>query len=50
MADPVYGPSFETNRSAFAYGIRDEMPDGTLFKWYGRHVRDILLLLPKNIR
>lgn len=38
LVDPDYGQSFEPNRSAFAYGVRDEHPNGTLFDWLRAHV------------
>ncbi|KAA1465913.1 S-adenosyl-L-methionine-dependent methyltransferase [Dentipellis sp. KUC8613] len=37
LTDPVYGPSYDANRSAFSYGVKDELKDVALFTWYEHH-------------
>lgn len=38
LVDPSYGPSPESNRSAFSYGIQDVMPDATYFDFQRKSV------------
>lgn len=38
LSDPEYGQSDSVDKCAFAYGIKDEMPGGTLFSWLREHV------------
>ncbi|THH16261.1 hypothetical protein EW146_g4345 [Bondarzewia mesenterica] len=37
LIDPEYGASFDARRSSFAYGIKDDIPNGTMFDWLGDH-------------
>ncbi|KAI0693735.1 S-adenosyl-L-methionine-dependent methyltransferase [Cytidiella melzeri] len=37
LSDPEYGHLDSVDKCAFAYGIKDEMPGGTLFTWLGEH-------------
>ncbi len=38
LSDPEYGQSDSVDKCAFSYGIKDEMPGGTLFTWLREHV------------
>ena len=40
LSDPEYGQSDSVDKCAFSYGIKDEMPGGTLFTWLREHVRE----------
>ncbi|KAI0693727.1 S-adenosyl-L-methionine-dependent methyltransferase [Cytidiella melzeri] len=37
LSDPEYGHSNSVDKCAFAYGIKGEMPGGTLFTWLREH-------------
>ncbi|THH16200.1 hypothetical protein EW146_g4400 [Bondarzewia mesenterica] len=37
LVDPEYGHSYDSHRTAFGYGIREEMPNATLFQWLQHH-------------
>ncbi|KAA1472019.1 S-adenosyl-L-methionine-dependent methyltransferase [Dentipellis sp. KUC8613] len=37
LSDPEYGPSTDPKKSAFSWGIHDEMPDANTFQWYEKH-------------
>ncbi|KAI0044137.1 S-adenosyl-L-methionine-dependent methyltransferase [Auriscalpium vulgare] len=37
LVDPEYGHSLDARRSSWAYGIRSEIPDGTLFDYLAAH-------------
>ncbi|KAI0818887.1 S-adenosyl-L-methionine-dependent methyltransferase [Irpex lacteus] len=37
LSDPEYGQSDSVDKCAFSYGIKDEMPGGTLFTWLREH-------------
>ncbi|THH16220.1 hypothetical protein EW146_g4386 [Bondarzewia mesenterica] len=37
MVDPEYGHSSDARRSPFSYGIKEEIPNGTMFDWLGQH-------------
>lgn len=39
LSDPDYASSYDSNKSAFMYSIKDEITDGSLFDWYALHVR-----------
>ncbi|TFY76535.1 hypothetical protein EWM64_g7478 [Hericium alpestre] len=33
LVDPVYGPSYDANRTAWSYGTRHEIPEASIFEW-----------------
>ncbi|KAA1465903.1 S-adenosyl-L-methionine-dependent methyltransferase [Dentipellis sp. KUC8613] len=37
LTDPTYGKSYDQKHTAFCYGIRNELPDSSLFDWYTQH-------------
>ena len=39
LIDPEYSHSLEARRSAWAWGIRHEIPNGTMFDYFHAHVR-----------
>ncbi|KAI0049153.1 S-adenosyl-L-methionine-dependent methyltransferase [Auriscalpium vulgare] len=37
LVDPEYGHSLDPRRSAWSWGIKEEMPDSTLFDFFAKH-------------
>ncbi|TFY79378.1 hypothetical protein EWM64_g4627 [Hericium alpestre] len=37
LTDAEYGPSYDNKRTPFSFGVKDTMPDSTVFDWYGHH-------------